>query len=64
MQLIFSLKNTLYKIYNMNLTLGSLFLQVGGCGLLGDYPDLMESFNEFLLQAEKNGNIQTSDYFL
>jgi len=36
---------------------------VGG-GLLGDYPDLMESFNEFLLQAEKNGNIQTSGYFL
>jgi histone deacetylase complex regulatory component SIN3 len=37
---------------------------VGGSGLLGDYPDLMEIFNEFLLQAEKNGNIQTSDYFL
>jgi paired amphipathic helix protein Sin3a len=32
--------------------------QVGD--LLGKYPDLMEGFNEFLLQAEKNGNIQTN----
>ena len=28
--------------------------------LLGKYPDLMEGFNEFLLQSEKNGNIQTN----
>lgn len=36
----------------------SLFFQVGD--LLGKYPDLMEGFNEFLIQSEKNGNFQTN----
>ena len=27
--------------------------------LLGKYADLMEGFNDFLAQCEKNGNIQT-----
>lgn len=35
--------------------------QVGD--LIGVYPNLMDSFRDFLLQCEKNGN-QSSSYFL
>ena len=27
--------------------------------LLGNYPDLMDGFNEFLARCEKNGNVPT-----
>lgn len=32
--------------------------------LLGKYPDLKEGFNEFLVQAEKNGGNYKTDVLL
>lgn len=47
--------------YLLLLTSSGFFFKVGN--LLGKHADLMEGFDEFLVQCEKNGNVQVQNKF-